>query len=89
MRGVDEHGRTYAAYGKSGKKPQWKASRLNLTCVGYGMPIDGDELDRIDMKHRMYSMLLDEELFLAPIGPSPQRVLDLGTGSGKSNGVEI
>lgn len=53
------------------------------------MPIDGDELDRIDMKHRMYSMLLDEELFLAPIGPSPQRVLDLGTGSGKSNGVEI
>ncbi|OBT78883.1 hypothetical protein VF21_02797 [Pseudogymnoascus sp. 05NY08] len=48
----------------------------------YGMPIDGDELDRIDMKHRMYSMLLDEELFLAPIGSSPHRVLDLGTGSG-------
>lgn len=49
------------------------------------MPIDEDELDRIDMKHRMYSMLLDEELFLAPIGSSPHRVLDLGTGSGKSN----
>lgn len=49
------------------------------------MPIDGDELDRIDMKHRMYSMLLDEELFLAPIGSSPHRVLDLGTGSGRSN----
>ncbi|OBT66184.1 hypothetical protein VE03_05118 [Pseudogymnoascus sp. 23342-1-I1] len=66
LRGVDEHGRTYAAYGKS----------------GYGMPIDGDELDRIDMKHRMYSMLLDEELFLSPIGSNPHRVLDLGTGSG-------
>ncbi|OBT54030.1 hypothetical protein VE04_03550 [Pseudogymnoascus sp. 24MN13] len=66
LRGVDEHGRTYAAYGKS----------------GYGMPIDGDELDRIDMKHRMYSMLLDEKLFLSPIGASPHRVLDLGTGSG-------
>jgi 16S rRNA G527 N7-methylase RsmG len=49
------------------------------------MPIDGDELDRIDMKHRMYSMLLDEKLFLSPIGASPHRVLDLGTGSGRSN----
>lgn len=64
---------------------EWTASKSYLTCAGYGMPIDGDELDRIDMKHRMYSMLLDEELFLAPIGSSPHRVLDLGTGSGRSN----
>lgn len=46
------------------------------------MPIDEDELDRIDLKHRLYTILLGERLFLAPIGENPQRVLDLGTGSG-------
>jgi hypothetical protein len=54
----------------------------HLTAAEYGMPIDEDELDRIDMKHRMYTMLLDENYFLAPIGSNPQRILDLGTGSG-------
>ncbi|TVY94098.1 Secondary metabolism regulator [Lachnellula willkommii] len=48
----------------------------------YGMPIDEEELDRIDLKHRLYTMLLGEKLFLAPIQPNPQRILDLGTGSG-------
>lgn len=48
----------------------------------YGLPIDEEELDRIDLKHRLYTMLLDEQLFLAPIDPNPQRILDLGTGSG-------
>ena len=51
------------------------------------MPIDEDELDRIDLKHRLYTLLLNERLFLAPIGKHPQRVLDLGTGSGRSEGV--
>ena len=46
------------------------------------MPIDEDELDRIDLKHRLYTMLLEEKLFLAPIGTNPHRILDLGTGSG-------
>ncbi|TVY46435.1 Secondary metabolism regulator [Lachnellula occidentalis] len=46
------------------------------------MPIDEEELDRIDLKHRLYTMLLGEKLFLAPIQPNPQRILDLGTGSG-------
>ena len=39
-------------------------------------------MDRIDMKHRLYTMLLDEQLFLAPINSNPQVILDLGTGSG-------
>jgi len=30
----------------------------------------------------MLSMLLDGKLFLAPIGPAPQKVLDVGTGTG-------
>lgn len=55
-----------------------------LMFAEYGMPIDEEELDRIDLKHRLYTMLLGEKLFLAPIQPNPQRILDLGTGSGKS-----
>ena len=51
------------------------------------MPIDEDEMDRIDLKHRLYTLLLDERLFLAPIGKHPQSVLDLGTGSGRSECV--
>jgi ribosomal protein L11 methylase PrmA len=47
------------------------------------MPIDEEELDRIDLKHRLYTILLGEKLFIAPIGNNPQRVLDLGTGSGR------
>jgi methylase of polypeptide subunit release factors len=44
--------------------------------------VDEREMDRIDMKHRLYTMLLDEQLFLAPIISNPQVILDLGTGSG-------
>ena len=56
---------------------------MMLTCAEYGMPIDEEELDRIDLKHRLYTILLGEKLFIAPIGNDPQRVLDLGTGSGR------
>jgi len=55
------------------------------TCVSpleYGLPIDEEELDRIDMSHAKYIMLLEKKLFLAPITPNPQRILDLGTGTG-------
>ncbi|TVY82515.1 Secondary metabolism regulator [Lachnellula suecica] len=65
-RGIEENGRTYAAYGNE----------------EYGLPIDEEELDRIDMSHAKYLMVLEKRLFLAPIGPQPQRVLDLGTGTG-------
>ncbi|KAH9222060.1 S-adenosyl-L-methionine-dependent methyltransferase [Leptodontidium sp. 2 PMI_412] len=65
-RGVEEHGRTYAAYGNE----------------EYGLPIDEEELDRIDMSHAKYVMLLEKKLFLAPITESPQKILDIGTGTG-------
>lgn len=32
--------------------------------------------------HHMYTMMLDNKLFLAPIDPNPQQVLDIGTGTG-------
>jgi len=40
------------------------------------------ELDRLDMTHRMMILLCDERLHLAPIGELPQRILDVGTGTG-------
>ncbi|KFY99197.1 hypothetical protein V498_00941 [Pseudogymnoascus sp. VKM F-4517 (FW-2822)] len=66
INGVDELGRKYASYGKA----------------EYGLPIDDAELNRIDLKHRMYGLLMEERLLLAPIGTNSERILDLGTGSG-------
>jgi len=65
-RGVIENGRTYASYGKQ----------------EYCMPMDEEELDRIDLSHAKYLLLLEGKLFLAPISDHVQNVLDLGTGTG-------
>lgn len=65
-RGREENGRLYPAYGTH----------------EYGMPVDEDELDRMDMQHHKYFLLLGERLFLAPISPNTQRILDMGTGTG-------
>ena len=45
----------------------------------YGLPVDDDELDRLDMNHQKYTLLQNNKLFLAPITPTPQKILDLGT----------
>jgi len=34
------------------------------------------------MSHAKYVMLLEKKLFLAPIPDAPQRILDIGTGTG-------
>jgi ubiquinone/menaquinone biosynthesis C-methylase UbiE len=39
-------------------------------------------MERLDMQHAMMTLLLDNKLFWSPIDPDPQRVLDLGTGTG-------
>lgn len=36
----------------------------------------------MDLVHHIYRLLLGGRLHLAPIKPNPQRVLDLGTGTG-------
>ena len=48
----------------------------------YGLPIDKEERERLDLQHTKYLHILDGRLCLAPIGPSPQQILDLGTGTG-------
>ncbi|KAE8152654.1 S-adenosyl-L-methionine-dependent methyltransferase [Aspergillus avenaceus] len=45
-------------------------------------PNDEVEADRLDMLHEEVLVMMNRKLFLAPIGSSPQRVLDLGTGTG-------
>ncbi|RSL83730.1 hypothetical protein CEP52_016643 [Fusarium oligoseptatum] len=48
----------------------------------YILPNDETEQDRMDLVHHVYGLLLDGELCRAPIPDNPQRVLDLGTGTG-------
>ena len=44
--------------------------------------MDDTELNRLDMSHAKYYGLLEKKRFLAPIGDSPQKILDLGCGTG-------
>ncbi|KAK2786934.1 hypothetical protein FQN53_005880 [Emmonsiellopsis sp. PD_33] len=61
-----ENGRRYHSF-KEGKYP---------------LPNDEKEQDRLDICHRMFNLALGDRLYLAPIGKDPQRILDLGTGTG-------
>ncbi|TPX14405.1 uncharacterized protein E0L32_005369 [Thyridium curvatum] len=67
FRGRVQDGRLYTVYGKE----------------EYGFPMDDQELDRIDLCHAKYYALLDKKRFLAPIPSHPQKVLDLGCGTGE------
>lgn len=52
-----------------------------FTLLEYGLPMDEAELDRIDMCHVKYCALIDKNRYLAPIS-NPQKILDLGCGTG-------
>jgi 2-polyprenyl-3-methyl-5-hydroxy-6-metoxy-1,4-benzoquinol methylase len=47
----------------------------------YGIPIDEHEQQRNVLQHAKFFLLLDGRLHLAPI-QTPQKILDIGTGSG-------
>jgi ubiquinone/menaquinone biosynthesis C-methylase UbiE len=61
-----ENGRRYHAY---------QAGR-------YPLPNDNVELDREDMKHHEFMLITEFQHYLSPIGSHPQRILDVGTGTG-------
>ncbi|KAI9799047.1 MAG: hypothetical protein M1833_004241 [Piccolia ochrophora] len=61
-----ENGRRYHAY-KSG---------------AYILPNDEQELDRLDLTNGMIRHMMKGRNFVAPIGRAPQRILDIGTGTG-------
>ncbi|KAH6713325.1 S-adenosyl-L-methionine-dependent methyltransferase [Leptodontidium sp. MPI-SDFR-AT-0119] len=48
----------------------------------YAFPNDENEQNRDDMKHAMTLLLCNQKLHFAPLGDSPQRIIDLGTGTG-------
>lgn len=48
----------------------------------YPMPNDAKEQDRLDLKHHVFKLVLRGKMFRAPCGPNPQRILDVGTGTG-------
>lgn len=47
-------------------------------------PNDEQEQDRMDLLHHVFLLVLGGRLHRAPIPKHPQRVLDLGTGTGES-----
>jgi len=62
-----ENGRRYHAYGQS----------------EYLLPNDEAEQNRLDLLHHIFKMVLQGELYTAPLDPSSlHRVLDVGTGTG-------
>ncbi|KAH8812570.1 S-adenosyl-L-methionine-dependent methyltransferase, partial [Xylogone sp. PMI_703] len=63
---IFENGRRYHGY---------KAGR-------YMLPNDESEMDREDMKHHISILLTEGRLHLAPIDDRPQKILDIGTGTG-------
>lgn len=63
---VYENGRRYNSY-KSG---------------AYWGPNDSTHQGSLDITHHLFRLTLGGNIFMAPIGPSPQKVLDLGTGTG-------
>nr|KMM66230.1 hypothetical protein CPAG_02570 [Coccidioides posadasii RMSCC 3488] len=52
----------------------------------YLLPNDDKEMQRLDLVDEMIKLTLGG-LHLAPIGPNPQRVLDIGTGSGAPTSI--
>ncbi|EGX97238.1 hypothetical protein CCM_01898 [Cordyceps militaris CM01] len=48
----------------------------------YPIPNDDMEQSREDMKHVMLMELTDGKLFFAPTGKNPQKIVDIGTGTG-------
>ncbi|KAL9597322.1 MAG: hypothetical protein Q9179_004308 [Wetmoreana sp. 5 TL-2023] len=49
--------------------------------LAYVMPNDEAELDRLDLTHQKLRILLNDRLLLCPV-KNPERILDVGTGTG-------
>ncbi|RYP67149.1 hypothetical protein DL769_005827 [Monosporascus sp. CRB-8-3] len=54
----------------------------NSKTTEYWAPNDDKHLEAFDVAHHWLTMILGDKLFIAPIGDNPQRILDIGTGTG-------
>lgn len=48
----------------------------------YWAPNDEKHIEAFDVAHQWLTMMQKDKLYLAPIGDNPQRILDIGTGTG-------
>jgi SAM-dependent methyltransferase len=48
----------------------------------YALPNDEEEGERLDIHHAVIRTAMHDKLFLAPLGETPKRVIDIGTGTG-------
>lgn len=48
----------------------------------YALPIDEMEQERNDLQHAKFNLIIGDHLHRAPIGDSPDKLLNLGTRSG-------
>ncbi|KAF7549454.1 hypothetical protein G7046_g8345 [Stylonectria norvegica] len=80
---VEENGRTYHRY-KEGKYPlpndEPEQDRLGTSIVDFSLQVRTDEA--VDFQHKLYTLSLDNKLYLAPIPENPRHVLDVATGTG-------
>jgi len=59
--------------------PLWGFS----TKIGYALPNDEKERDRLDLNHHLVFKALGDRIYLAPLEPEKiHRILDIGTGTG-------
>ncbi|TGO43965.1 hypothetical protein BCON_0686g00010 [Botryotinia convoluta] len=75
----------YFRNGAESYQMSFTSSILNYKMVADIMPSvkpNDREKQVMDLLHHVYNLVLDGELHLAPISKQPQRVLDLGTGTG-------
>lgn len=48
----------------------------------YMLPNDDREIERLDLYHHIFNVLLGGKLYVAPLGANIKRILDIGTGTG-------
>lgn len=46
------------------------------------LPNDDQEIERLDLYHHIFNVLLGGKLHVAPLQANVQRILDIGTGTG-------
>ncbi|MCJ1361934.1 hypothetical protein MMC16_001035 [Acarospora aff. strigata] len=78
----EENGRRYHAFRAGSEWTQSPDGGDIADMLGYMLPNDEAEQDRLDLMHHLLRLRLDQKLHLAPIGKNPQRILDIGTGTG-------
>ncbi|KAF5693037.1 TAM domain-containing protein [Fusarium denticulatum] len=70
------------------RRSQGRTYHSDKFTANYFFPNDDQQVESMDLTHHYLTLLLDGELFLAPIKiDSIQRVLDVGTGSGEFSSV--